>query len=169
MGVALKHPNRLDGLLVIDSAPLDYLNLPETYKTPFDVITKIQAMNMENRTRDDVSKELRQLFTPTVANLLLTNLVFIKDTDFVKWRINVPVLHKYFRDIIKFNISGLYPGEIKVILGELSQPYNTDVFKPFFPNITENDIVTIPKAGKIHLIIYDKRSLGTFGPTKCHH
>jgi pimeloyl-ACP methyl ester carboxylesterase len=159
MGIAMTYPDRVEGLIVMDSAPIDYWDNPLVYELIQDVINKIHKIDMKNKKRADISKILRELFSSNVANLILTNITNHDESDFVKWRINIDVLFKDFRKIIDFEMDGKYSGETRIILGELSYAYSKDVYSPFFPKLEDTDIKTIKGAGNINL---KKRTLGTF-------
>lgn len=150
MTFATLFPQRLDGLLVIDSAPKDHRDSPNIYGGTKKIVEQVSEVNINGRPRKEVLEELKNMFNGSVANLLNTNLTYISsDDDKVVWRCNMKSIRNNIDEIIGFkSISGkFYDGQLSIIVGDKSHTFPIDVYRTIFPKIKEGEIKRVPNAG----------------------
>jgi esterase len=149
MSLATLAPELLDGLIIVDTAPKDHRNDLAIYKTSKEVIDKLSDYDITDKTRNEVMEDFKNMFNGSVANLLGTNLTYISnDSDIVTWRVNLEAIKKNYDNVIMWETIGKpYTGKVKILIGEKSHSFPISVYKPVFPEIVEDDIVTIQGAG----------------------
>jgi len=144
MCFALKYPERLEKLVIVDIAP-------KKYSHPFfrNLLGFMQQLNLSvysSRVEiDDAFKEV--IPNPIVRQFILKN-ISRKDDHSFEWKINVPSLFKNLDNIFdEIKSNKTYNGPVLIVRGEQSD-YILDEdradFARLFPN---NRLVTIPKAG----------------------
>ncbi len=77
-----------------------------------------------------------------------TNLVYENNSDKVCWRVNLKSIKNNFFEIFGYENNGIYKGDMVVLLGELSNKWELEIFKKNFPNINQDDIKIVENAGK---------------------
>jgi pimeloyl-ACP methyl ester carboxylesterase len=157
MNVGTKIPDRLDGLIIVDSAPKDNMELRNIKNKTLDIIDKVSSYNVEGKSRKEVIEDFKKMFDSSAANLLNTNLTYISpDSDKVKWRSNITSIKNNAENILGYESDHgkVYTEKILVLVGEKSHHFPIDVFKQIFPKISEDDIVVVKGAG--HWVHADK-------------
>ena len=143
MSVALRRPDLLRKLLVVDTAPVRYSNLS------FDMFDAICSVNLDSiKSRDDADRQMREhLSNATLRSFVLTNLRRAKDMRF-QWRVNVKAIRDELTTIIDFPdfSDRTFSGETLFLGGALSgylKDYATEIQARFTDATTE----LIPNAG----------------------
>lgn len=112
MELALTEPSRVDKLVVIDIAPVQY---PPHHDDVFAGLAAIEPETLASRSEAD---EILQRFVPEAAvrSFLLKNLV--KREDGYAWRMNLPALHRNYDEIVAANSEGTrFDGDVLFIKG----------------------------------------------------
>ena len=101
MEVALRHPERVVGLVVVDIAPVHY---EPHHGGVFKGLLSVDVAELVSRA--DADSMLAE-YVPElpVRSFLLKNLVKLPEGGF-SWRMNLPVIHRDYAELIKANISG---------------------------------------------------------------
>lgn len=157
MQVAFDIPDRVEGLVIGDVAPVDY----STYNlSNNDLIKFMDEMDLAGLGKKDAVKQKLQEFLQnkmTVVDFLMTNI--IEDSQGrPRWRINLPVLRKDYIEYTGFvpRESARYLGPVSVIYGTQSEfmpPSCFPVFKKYFPNIDlQKDFKPIEAGHWIHFV-----------------
>lgn len=144
MTVALRHPTRVQALIVVDIAPVRYPNRVGP------LITAMQGLPLQALPdRDAADRQLAQKVPDTqLRQYLLQNLVR-SDRGF-RWRMNIDAIASALDEILGFpevNTGVSYPGPCCFINGERSDyvlPQHDGVLAERFPRARR---VTIPGAG----------------------
>ena len=135
MALALRHPERVGRLIVVDIAPVSYVDT----LTPF-----ADAMRGANvvaaATRDEVQARLRRAAPdPAVVPFLMQNLVF--HNDHFDWRLNLLGISASMAQLCGFPselLGARFSGPLAVIAGEHSD-YVAErdgvEFRPMFPRV----------------------------------
>jgi pimeloyl-ACP methyl ester carboxylesterase len=150
MNIAVKIPSRLDGLIIVDSAPKDHKNDKHIISSTKETVMKVSHYDIENKSRKVILEDLKKMLNSGVANLMNTNLVYKSDgTDHVEWKCNIKAIKENIDKIIGFESPhGLtYEKPMKVLVGEKSYIFKPEVYKTLFPKIKQDDIVVIKGAG----------------------
>jgi esterase len=151
MNISTKFSDRLDGLVIVDSAPKDHKENRNIYGNTKQIVQKISEYSFEGKTRKEVLHDLKQMFNGSVANLLNTNLTYISpESDKVQWRCNMKAIRDNIDNIIGFenpSHNETYTGPINVIVGEKSHIFPLSDYKTIFPNIKEDNVDIIKGAG----------------------
>jgi pimeloyl-ACP methyl ester carboxylesterase len=158
MHISTKYADRLDGLVIVDSAPKDHKDNVNIYGGTKDIVKKVSVLDTEGKTRKEVLNDLKNLLNGSVANLLNTNLTYTApDTDKVTWKCNMQAINENIDNIIGFeDTTSKYPGPLTIILGEKSFIFPIDVYREIFPHATEEDVKIVAGAG--HWVHVDKPS-----------
>jgi len=136
MALALRHPQRVGRLIVVDIAPVSYADT----LTPF-----AEAMRSANvgatATRAEVQARLRQAVPdPAVVPFLMQNLVV--QNDHFDWRLNLMGIGASMAQLCGFPselLGARFPGSVEVIAGERSDCVTESdgvEFRPMFPRVT---------------------------------
>ena len=144
MQFAVDYPDKVDKLVVADIAPRTYAGGHETvFEALFAVdFTKI---NTRKEVEEILDKHIQDKGT---VQFLLKSLTRNEDNSLLSWRMNVPVLYKYYKEILG-NIAIPSPIENETLfLRGANSNYIQDTdwqsIQLLFPNATLN---TIPNAG----------------------
>lgn len=135
MLLALRKPERVRSLVVVDIAPVAY----ERGLDP--VLNALCSLDLgQVKSRSDADAQLAERLTSKpVRDFLLTNLQRSADGGY-EWRINLPVIRRYFDDITGWPAEQLsYEGPTLFIRGDESsyvQPEYHAAMREQFPNGT---------------------------------
>lgn len=121
MQLAMNNPQRVDKLIIVDIAPVQYPNHHS------DVFTGLNAVDLGSlKSRGDADKQLSQHVEElSVRQFLLTNL-YRTDTKTFAWRMNLPVLETCYDEISKAPTGPAYESPVLFIKGEKSDYITTD-------------------------------------------
>jgi esterase len=136
MALALRHPQRVGRLIVVDIAPVSYADT----LTPFAEAMR-GADVVAAATRTEVQARLRQAVPdPAVVPFLMQNLVM--HNDHFDWRLNLLGISASMAQLCGFPselLGSRFEGPVAVIAGEHSD-YVTESagaeFRPMFPRVT---------------------------------
>ena len=143
MQFAIKFPEKLDKLIVVDISPKAY---PPHHQ---GIIKALQSVNFENlKSRGEVEEVLQQYIPEkSVIQFLTKNLYWTEDKK-LDWRFNLKTLAEKYSEFVSNAIkSGVFEGETLFISGAKSNyilPEDEFAIKQQFPN---SKIVTIKNAG----------------------
>ena len=143
MFFALKHPENLNKLIVVDIAPKIY---PPHHHFIFDTIKKVDLERFQ--TRREVEKfVLHFIESPSIVRFILKNLKRDESGHF-KWKANMPVLEASLEALVEA-LPPLQESPVPALFikGEHSSyimPEDFALIKAHFPN---SNIVTIPHSG----------------------
>ena len=143
MVFALRHPSKLNRLLVADIAPVPYQHNPD------DNIEIMQGLDISSFSRrSDAEKAMVETVSdPSVRAFIAQSLLI--DPEGNRWALNLEALSANMRDIVGFpqDLTGQFTGPTVFIRGENSN-YVSDKYHPaikrMFPHA---EIIDIPNAG----------------------
>lgn len=143
MAFALKYPEKMSRLIVVDAAPVDY---EDRHSVIFEALLSADLANA--KTRDEVQKHIEKyLRNPANIQFLMKGLDRDANNHFV-WRFNVEVLHKFYNEIMGFPQSeNVYTKPTLFLKGEKSDYITAENYPQiahYFPN---NEITEIANAG----------------------
>lgn len=128
MQLALDHPDKIDKLIIVDIAPVEY--------TPHhdDVFQGLFSIDLNNLTsRGEADKALAEhVSDAAVRAFLLTNLYRTEDKKFA-WRMNLHALHKNYANIGAAPQGSAYPDPVLFIKGA-----NSDYMVPAYRDAVLN-------------------------------
>lgn len=115
MELALKRPDRITALAVIDIAPVYY---PPHHNDVFEGLRQIDPASIQQRSEADA---LMLPFVPEIAvrSFLLKNLV--KEETGFSWRMNLPVISRDYPALIAGNSLGVFTGPVLFLKGGNSE------------------------------------------------
>lgn len=139
MTLACRYPDRVDGLISIDTAPKNFNNDKDTIKKTINSITKIKNLNIEGKTRKTALDVIQKEFSdPGIANFIASNLVYDEDSDnkYVKWCINLDAILKNIHNLVGFEDEELKPylKPTMFINGSLSVKLENHTYTHLFPD-----------------------------------
>jgi pimeloyl-ACP methyl ester carboxylesterase len=152
MNIGTRYSDRLDGLVIVDSAPKDHRDNKNIYGNTKQIVETVSEYNVDGKTRKEVLNDLKNMFNGSVANLLNTNLIYVtSDSDKVRWRCNLNAIKNNIDQIIGFekNDETTYEGAITIIIGEKSFMFPIETYRTIFPHVQEHNIEIIKGAGKL--------------------
>ncbi len=116
MTLALQAPERVSGLVVADSAPVQY---PPHHAEIFRALKSLDLAAV--KTRRDATKHLQSFgIHPEIVPFLLKNLTLDKDSGF-QWRMNLPVIERDYHNLMAaISSDHVYDGPTLFIAGGLS-------------------------------------------------
>ncbi len=150
MQLALRYPQRVSALAVVDMAPVAYRH---NFDTIFDALKRVDLARIKSR-----AEAAEQMAAPSldegVKAFLLQNLY--KAADVWRWRINIPALSANYQAITGYpDVSQMtYPAKACFIYGErsdyVSSAYHPAIFNAF-PNA---ELCPVAEAG--HWVYVDQ-------------
>lgn len=146
--MSLMHPNRVEGLVVLDIAPVQYNRSEPHWKAVEDILHAMHKFeNVENTSKSELDIQLRTpIPDPALRAFVLTNY----DNRQKKWKIPIGTLVNELETIAGFDIpasSTFYDGDVFIIHGGQSRFVRVaymDQIKEYFPN---HMLTTIRGAG----------------------
>lgn len=138
MEIALRWPQRINKLVVMDIAPVQYRAHHDA------VFAGLLAINPDSlESRQQVEKILAEhLDEVALRSFLLKNLVRDDEGKFA-WRINLPVLHRDYDQLLVGNSEGKFTGPVLFLKGEHSdyirEEHREEILKRF-PHATSKTI-----------------------------
>ncbi|WP_432472182.1 alpha/beta fold hydrolase [Amphritea sp. HPY] len=142
MQLALNNPQRIDKLIIVDIAPVQY---PHHHQ---DVLRGLNAVDLGTlKSRNDADQQL-SLFIPEMAvrQFLLKNLYRDEQKAFA-WRMNLPVLEACYDNISAAPEGPAYQAPVLFIKGENSDYLTADYRKPLLKLFPQADYRMIQDAG----------------------
>lgn len=144
MEIAISYPDKVDKLVVVDIAPIEYRHQHKAIIAGF-----LDLQHHLFDSRSDANKLLSE-YVPeeSVRQFLLTNLVRsdIKPEKF-KWRLNISILAKYYSNIIADISPGTFEKPTLFLKGDLSKYINDRGILSIRDRFPNHKIVTVPNAG----------------------
>jgi len=143
MNFALKYPEYLERLVVVDIAPVDYVPAHEA------IFSALESVDFsENPTRKDIANKMKAYISqPAIIQFLMKNLRRNKDRK-LQWKMNWPVIRQNYEAIIQWDVDAWqFDGEVLFIKGEKSNYIKEEddvAISSYFPKAK---ILTIAQAG----------------------
>jgi len=134
--LALLHPHRVSGLVVLDMAPVRYDAQDAAWKAVKDIIHLLASLELNDcRTKRDVDLLLRQsLPDPALRAFVLTNF----DSASLNWKIPIQTIASQLESLADFPVLQLpYPGDAFFIHGGQSKFVRAaymDAIRSYFPS-----------------------------------
>lgn len=135
MNFAVKYPDKLSKLIIVDIVPKAY---PVHHDSILEGLKAIQLQQLESRGQAD---EILAQFVPdpSVRQFLLKNLARDKNQNF-EWRINIPVLEAHIEDMgAGLQFDGQFNGPTLFINGSKSNYFERGderIVQSYFPSAT---------------------------------
>jgi pimeloyl-ACP methyl ester carboxylesterase len=144
--MSLMHPNRVEGLVVLDIAPVEYSRTDPHWKAVEDILHAIHAVDIgDGASKTEVDKMLRPTVPdPALRAFVLTNY----DARKQGWKIPVGTIVQQLEALAGFDVpQSKYDGDVFIIHGGQSRFVRhayMDQIADFFPN---HMLTTIRGAG----------------------
>ena len=126
--LALAHPDRVEGLVVMDIAPVTYTRQDASWSAVQDIIQALVDVKLDQKTKGDVEMELRaNVSDPALRAFVMTNLETKKGGS-LAWKIHIDAISKQLEKIASFDVNYL---DEKTFLERLNQEmrlYQGDTF-----------------------------------------
>ncbi len=120
MQLALTHPERVEQLIVVDIAPVQY---PDHHS---DVFRGLQAVDLDTLgSRSDAEKQLMPLIDDAMVRAFLLRNLYRSDAGHFDWRFNLDALYQGYANISAAPEGTAYDGPTLFIKGG-----NSDYIKP---------------------------------------
>jgi pimeloyl-ACP methyl ester carboxylesterase len=144
MQLASENPDLVTKLVLVDIAPKVYVG---NHQTIFEALFSLDLDQLESRKEADQLLQER-IDSYGVRQFILKNLSINKKTQSYEWKMNLPVIHKAYQEILgKGKLSTPFENPTLFIKGGQSNyilPEEFEDYKTYFPNAT---LETIEKAG----------------------
>eukprot|EP00347_Sterkiella_histriomuscorum_P019495 403341410 len=155
MTLACRFPDRVDGCISVDSAPVDERTNLKFREFTYSVLEFMNSLSNKSLSKDQAIKEAQVFFkNKTQFVALLERNMDPNHKDEVKWLVNAEALFKEYDNIPYFDEQLRYQGPCYHLVGEKSRQYSYSAYQKVFPNITTEDIVVVNGAG--HWVHFDK-------------
>jgi pimeloyl-ACP methyl ester carboxylesterase len=126
--LALAHPDRVEGLVVMDIAPVTYTRQDASWSAVQDIIQALVDVKLDQKTKGDVEMELRaNVSDPALRAFVMTNLETKKGGS-LAWKIHIDAISKQLEKIASFDVNYL---DERTFLERLNQEmilYKGDTF-----------------------------------------
>jgi esterase len=176
MAFAADYPELIKKLIVVDIAPVNYLETEEESQYFFhrNILLAMMEINFDRiTTRQQVEEKLSEKIDELkTCQFLIKNIVFDKQTHRLKWRLNIEALYENLDEIVKGIDFRFFDGRIPInsyqvvfIRGKES-PYVKDRYLPVIKQIyPDAEILDIPGAG--HWLHAEKTELFLEAVNRC--
>lgn len=154
MSLALKYPQKVAGLVIIDIAPVKYsAKEDKNWSVIKNIVDSLASIDLEGKTKRDIDSELRpSIEDPALRAFVLTNIdtqtgrkddVNESKENQLRWKININSIAKQLDVIADFDIQGNegesleYNGDTFIIHGGASRfvrSSHMSTFANYFPN-----------------------------------
>lgn len=144
MQFALEHADMVEKLVIVDIAPVKYTG---NHELIFKALFSLDLVNLESR---QVADELLQKYIPefAVRQFLLKNLSINKDSNEYEWKMNLPVIHDAYQQILGHTMPDSdFRGDTLFIKGAKSDYIQTEQFPSFQSYFPQAKLSTIKDAG----------------------
>lgn len=143
MRFALEHGDMVDRLIVADIAPKAYVG---NHEKIFDALFALDLGALRDRT--EAAAFLRErIGEENTVQFLLKNLSVKKEGGF-EWRMNLPVIHRYYAEILGHEPSrSSFEGPTLFLYGERSDYVNPKDLPLYQENFPHAQLKGIPNAG----------------------
>ena len=151
--VALLHPERVAGLVVLDMAPVSYhQDVDPSWRAVYDIVTTLTELELadpvsgEPYSKQEVDKQLQKgIPDPALRAFVWTNL----DAKAMRWKIPIDTIAEQLDTIAGFDVSpsSQYHGDVMFIQGGQSRfvrHAHMETISKYFPN---HMLTTIRGAG----------------------
>jgi esterase len=117
MAAASKFPDRVDGVISVDSAPVDYNQKPASHVSFINkVVSELNGYEVVGKDKRDLISEMHTKFnSQAVAQMMISNMAFDDDRKSTGWTVNMPTLLSSTHDIYDYVKIGEYTGPFKAI------------------------------------------------------
>lgn len=126
--LALAHPDRVEGLVVMDIAPVTYTRQDASWSAVQDIIQALVDVKLDQKTKGDVEMDLRaNVSDPALRAFVMTNLETKKGGS-LAWKIHIDAISKQLEKIASFDVNYL---DERTFLERLNQEmilYKGDTF-----------------------------------------
>jgi pimeloyl-ACP methyl ester carboxylesterase len=144
MQLASENPDLVQKLVLVDIAPKVYVG---NHQSIFEALFSLDLDQLESRKEaDELLQEKIESYS--VRQFILKNLSINKETQGYEWKMNLPVIHAAYQEILgKGTWSTPFENPTLFIKGAQSNyilPEEFESYKEYFPNAT---LKTIEKAG----------------------
>ena len=156
MVTACKYPDRVDGCISIDSAPVDESGPSALDWLPLKMLELMHSFSDQGLTRSQAIQQAKEFYDnkPELVFIIDKNLKRNKD-DKLEWLVNIDSLYKNFQEVPYFDESLTNDTKsVYHIVGEQSKIYEIDQYKKVFPNQLEDNVVIVKDAG--HWVHFDQ-------------
>lgn len=144
MQLASENPDMVQKLVLVDIAPKAYEG---NHQAIFEALFSLDLDQLESRKEADQLLQ-KKIDSYSVRQFILKNLSINKETEGYEWKMNLPVIHASYQEILdKGNLSTPFENPTLFIKGAQSKYILLEEFesyKNYFPNAT---LETIEKAG----------------------
>ncbi len=156
MALSTRFSDRIDGIVIVDSAPKDHSDDINIYGNTKEIVEKVSRLQLEGKSRRKILEELKEMFNGSVANLLNTNFSYVgTDSDNIMWRSNIIAIRDCYDMLVGYEHSELTCDKpATVIFGEKSHIFPLEIYRRLYPNIKDSDVSMIAGAG--HWVHADK-------------
>ena len=164
--LATMYPSLISGIILLDSPPINTLKYPE-YISPVLQVTNqlkeyvdLDKLNIKNR--EEIYKHFLNVFQENLGyrKLILQNIITTEGG--VHWECNLSHILDNLDNIFGFmDLSEFhkYIGEILVIHGDRSYPYNHSDYAALFPLLSSENVFCVHDAG--HWVHADQPKITT--------
>ena len=165
MTLACRYPNRVDGVISVDAAPVNERENEAFRSFTYSVLEFMHSLKDKNAsiTKEQAVAAAKDHFKgkPQFSSLIERNIktqegvlwIDQKHTE-LEWAINLQALRDQFSNVPYFDESLRYYGPSYNIVGGRSRIYELDQYTKVFPNQTQAEVVTVDDAG--HWVHFDK-------------
>ncbi|MCP4443505.1 MAG: alpha/beta fold hydrolase [Aureispira sp.] len=144
MQFALEHDDMVDKLIIVDIAPVHYKG---NHQTIFKALFSLDLDSLSSRKEADV---LLQSYIPefSIRQFLLKNLYIDKESNKYKWKMNLPVIHEAYQNILSHTMPEAdFTGETLFIRGGKSDYIKENNFLDHQKYFPEAQLSTVDDAG----------------------
>uniref|UniRef100_A0A7S3Q5A3 AB hydrolase-1 domain-containing protein n=1 Tax=Chaetoceros debilis TaxID=122233 RepID=A0A7S3Q5A3_9STRA len=126
--LALSHPDRITGLVVLDISPVTYTAQDPSWKAVQGIIKSLTEVQLiPGKTKSDIDKDLREsVEDPALRQFVLTNLE-VDDNEILRWKINIDAISNQLHKIASFDVnwsSSLEENDTRLLQEDGQKPEN---------------------------------------------
>jgi esterase len=146
MCLSTKLNERIKGVFIVDSAPIDYYQKYKfIYKTNLAAIQEVSNFKVNYK---EFTSSFKNVLNGQTYNLFKQNIIKNNNEELIKWKCNLNAINLNFRNLLNFErYEGQFKNKTKILLGERSHLFGINDYQLIFPFVDESDLKIMKAAG----------------------
>ncbi|CAI2370272.1 unnamed protein product [Moneuplotes crassus] len=151
MRAALLYPERVNAVMSIDAPATSFAHIPGYTDRTYALVKYFKEFDLSKFSRmEEIEDHMKEKFR--VDDVALTRIMrnfnySDQDGSQIVWRVNPQYLCDNIVSMYYFDYTETFEGPVKMLVGGISDRWKFEDFNERFPNIKQEDVISIPNTG----------------------